>query len=88
MKLVDYIKTLADGDYLLKTTRGYVYVAVRTHECMTNYSRQLFQKAIRKYKHAVVIDAEECRYAMVYDCAEYSELCAGVKKPSAPATFF
>jgi hypothetical protein len=75
MKLIDYVKTLADGGYLLKTAHGYVYVVVRTRECETEYSRKFFLKVIKKHKHAIVIDAEKCRYGLIYRCEDYPGLC-------------
>ena len=78
MKLIDYVKTLADGGYLLKTAHGYVYVVVRTRECETEYSRKFFLKVIKKYKHAIVIDTaaeKRCRYGLIYRCEDYPGLC-------------
>lgn len=76
MKLVDYLKNLPPGGHVVRTMRGTLYVVIRERTCETEYSRNFFLKVIKKYKNAIVIDAEKCRYALIYRCEDYPALCA------------
>ena len=76
MKLIDYLKNMPPNGYVVKTTRGTFYVVIRERTCETEYSRKFFLKVIKKYKNAIVLDIEKCRYALVYKCEDYPVLCA------------
>jgi hypothetical protein len=76
MKLVDYLKKLPPGGHaVVRTTRGAFYVVILERTCATEYSRKFFLEVIKKYKNAVVLDAEKCIYAVIYSCEDYPFLC-------------